>query len=58
MPVLNSSLGVFSYVRFVCIEGSLAMSPKCYDVALKLRAVAAAEGKSTETTAREFKEDI
>ena len=34
------------------------MSHKCYDVAFKLRAVAAAEGKSTEATAQEFKVDI
>ena len=31
---------------------------KCYDVTFKLRAVVAAEGKSTEAAAREFKLDV
>ena len=34
------------------------MSGKCYDVAFKLRGVVAAEGKSTEAAAREFKVDV
>ena len=34
------------------------MFHKCYDVAFKVRAVAAAEGKSTEAAAREFKLDL
>ena len=58
MPVLNSSLGVFRCVRSTCIEGSLVMSHKCYDVADKLRAVTAAERKSKEAAAQEFKVDV
>ena len=58
MRILNSSLGVFSCVRSTCIEGSLVTFRKCYDVVFKLRAVAAAEMKSTEATAQEFKLDI
>ena len=57
MPVLNSSLDVFSYIRYMCIEGSLVVSCKCYDATFKLRVLAAVEGKSPEAAAREFKLD-
>ena len=55
MPVLNSTLGMFSCITPMCIEGNLVMSCKCYDVTFKLRAVAIAEGKSKDIAAREFK---
>ena len=32
--------------KVMCIEGSLVMSHKCYDVALEFRALVAAAGKS------------
>ena len=40
--------GHVSCVRSMCIEGSFDVSCKCYNVTFKLRAVAAAEGKSKE----------
>ena len=48
---------MFSCVRSTCIEAWSYIVSASYNVAFNLRAVAAAEGKSKEVTAREFKVD-
>ena len=57
MPVLISNLGVSSCIRSTCIERSFNMSCQCYNIAFKLRAVSAAEGKSKGVVVRDFKVD-
>ena len=62
MFLKNSSIASGLEFRPGCVqlrkEGSLVMSPKCYDVAFKLRADAAAERKGKDAAARQFKVDV
>ena len=53
---LEFSLGMFSCIGSTCRRKLGRVS--CYDVAFKLRAVAAAEGKSKQAAAQEFKVDV